>query len=59
LAKEVDIEEKFGIISILAKGEQIVDICHNVGLTHISTCTIHCNAYRIKKSAKSGTKVFV
>jgi hypothetical protein len=57
--KTVSIEEKLDIISRLAKGEQIVDICHNVGLTHISTRTVRDNADRIKESAKSGTKVFV
>jgi len=56
--KTVSIEEKLDIISRLAKGEQVVDICHYVGLTHISTRTVHDNADRIKESAKSGTKVF-
>ena len=55
----IDIEEKLGVISCLEKGEQIVDICHNVGLTHISTRTVRDNADRIKESAKSGTKGFV
>jgi hypothetical protein len=57
--KTVGIEEELDIISRLAKGEQIVDIFNNVGLTHIGTHTVRDNADRIKGSAKSGTKVFV
>jgi hypothetical protein len=51
-------EEKLHVISRLEKGERIVDICHNVRLTHSSVHSIRDNADRIKESAKSGTKVF-
>jgi hypothetical protein len=57
--KTVGIEGKLDIISRLAKSEQTVDMCHNVGPTRISTCTVHDNVDRIKESAKSGTRVFV
>jgi hypothetical protein len=42
------IEEKLGVISCLEKGEQIVDICHNVRLAYGSVHTIRDNAYRVK-----------
>jgi hypothetical protein len=41
--------EKLGVISWPEKGERIVDICHYVRLAHISVCTIHDNADRLKK----------
>jgi len=41
------------------KGEQIVDLRHNVRYTHSMVHTICDNADRIRESAKSGTKVFV
>jgi hypothetical protein len=59
LRKTISIEEKLYVISRLEKGEQNVDIYRNVRLTHSSVHTIRDNAYRIKGSAKSGTKVFV
>jgi len=37
----------------------MVDIYHNVKFTLSSVCTICGSADRSKKSAKSGTKVFV
>ena len=40
--------KKLDIISRLQKGEQIVDICRNVRLTHSSVHTIHDNAERKK-----------
>ena len=40
---------KLGVISRPEKGERIVDICHYVRLAHISVCTIHVNANRLKK----------
>jgi hypothetical protein len=46
------IEEKLDIISWLKKGEQVVDICHNVRLARSSICTNHENADRIEESAK-------
>jgi len=52
--KTVSIEEKLDVISRLAKGEQIFDIYHNVGL--ILARTVRNNADRIKGSAKSGTR---
>ena len=36
----------------MKKSEWIADICHNVRLVHITICTIHDNAIRIKESAK-------
>ena len=57
--KTIGIEEKLEEISRLEKGEQIVDLCCNVRLTHSSIHTICDNANRINISAKSGTKVFV
>ena len=51
------VEEKLDIISQLEKGEQTVNICHNVRLAHSSIRTIRDNADRIKESSKSGTKV--
>ena len=52
LRKTISIEEKLHVINRLEKGEQIVDICHNVRLTHSSVHTIRNNADRIKESAK-------
>ena len=49
--------EKLDIISQLEKGEQILDICHNVRFTYSSVHTVRDNADRIKESAKSGIKV--
>jgi len=57
--KAIGIEEQSDIISLLQEGEWIVDIYYNVRLTHSSVCIIRDNGDRIKKSAKSGTKVFV
>jgi hypothetical protein len=50
--KIISIHEKLDIISQIEKGEQIVDISHNVWVTHSSICTIHNNADGIKESAK-------
>ena len=55
----ISTEEKLDVISWLEKGERIVDICHNVRLTHSSVHTICDNDGRITDSAKSGTKVNV
>jgi len=52
------IEEKLDVISLLEKGEWIVDVCHNVTFAHMSLPSLH-NTDRIPESAKSGTKVFV
>lgn len=56
--KAVSIEEKWDIIS-QCKGEQIVDICHNVRFAHSSVHIICGNADRITDSTKSGAKVFI
>jgi len=53
------IEEKFDVISWLEKGEQTVDIRHNVGLSRSSIRRVGYDADRFTESAKSGTKVFV
>jgi len=34
--KTIHDEEKLEVISLLEKGEQIIDICHNVRLAHSS-----------------------
>jgi hypothetical protein len=57
--KPIGIEEKLHVKGWLEKGEQIVDICPNVRLSHSSIHTICDNTDSIKESAKSGTKVFV
>jgi len=57
--KTINIDEKLGVISKLAEGEHIFDICCNVRCAHIRIHTIRDNADRITKNAKSGTKVFV
>lgn len=57
--KTMGIEEKLDVISLLEKGEWIVDLCHNVTFAHMSLPSFHHNADRIPESAKSGTKVFV
>jgi len=44
----IGIEEKLGIINCLEKGEQIVDICHNVRLAYGSVHTIRDNADGVK-----------
>jgi hypothetical protein len=49
-------EKKLDLISWLKKGEQIVDICHNVWFTHSSVHTICDNFGRIKESAQSGSQ---
>jgi hypothetical protein len=55
--KIIGIEEKLHVKSRHEKGERIVDVCCNVGLTHSSVYTIRDNSDRIKESAKTGTKV--
>jgi hypothetical protein len=59
LLKTISIEKKLDIISRLEKGEQIVQVCCNVGFAHSSIHTVHDNADRITDSVKSGTEVFV
>jgi hypothetical protein len=48
--KTISIEEKLDLISKFEKGEQIVDICHNVQLAHRSICTIHDSADTVLKN---------
>jgi predicted transcriptional regulator len=57
--KTIVIIEKLHIIMRCEKGEQIVDICHNVRLAYGIIHTICDNVDRIKEGARSGTKVFV
>jgi hypothetical protein len=47
------------VISLLEKGEQIVDKCHYVTLAYSSECSICENADTIKESAKSRAEMFV
>ena len=55
----ISTEEKLDIIRQLAKGEWIVDICHDVGFAHGSIRTIRDNTDKITEIAKYGTKVCV
>jgi hypothetical protein len=55
----ISTEENLDIISQLEKGEQIVDICHNVRFASFSIHAIHDNADRITESAEAWTQVFV
>jgi len=57
--KTIRTEGKLDIISQMVKGEQSVDLCHNVGHTYSSMHTICDNSERIRESAKSRTKAFV
>jgi hypothetical protein len=52
-------KDKLEVLSQLEKGEQIVDICHNVRFTYSNICTIHDNTDKITEKAMSGMKVFV
>jgi len=54
-----DREEKLNVISQLKRGEQFVDIWHNVRLTYDNVGTVHDNADRITEGVNSGTKVFI
>ena len=57
--KTISIEKRLDIVNWLEKGEQIVDICHNVRYARCSVRTIRDNADRITESAKSETEVFM
>jgi hypothetical protein len=57
--KTITFDEKLYVLSQPEKGEQIIDICHEVRLAHNRIPTIRDNADRITESAKSGTEVFV
>jgi hypothetical protein len=57
--KKIGIEEILDVRSQLEKGEQIVDICHNVRLSHLSVPTVRNNDDRINENTKSGNLVFV
>jgi len=52
------IAQKLDITCQLEKGEQIVDIWHNVRFIHSSIHTVRENSDRITESAKSTTVVF-
>jgi hypothetical protein len=49
---------KLKVLSQFEKGEQIVDICHNVRFTHSNICTTHDNTDKITEKPMSGTNVF-
>jgi alpha-ketoglutarate-dependent taurine dioxygenase len=51
--------EKLDVTYQLKKGEQIVDIWHNVRLTHSNIHAIRENTDRITEIAKLETEVFV
>jgi len=53
------IEEKLDVVSLLERGECVVDLCRNVKFAHMNLPSFHHKADRIPESAKSGTKVFV
>jgi len=55
----ISTEEKLDVISQPEKGEGIVNICCNVRFAHTSLCTVHDNAGRITKHAKSETELLV
>ena len=44
--KTNSIEDTLGVIRWLEKGEQNVDVCHNVRFAHSSVCTICDNSDR-------------
>jgi hypothetical protein len=54
--KTISIEERLDTISQLEKGEQLVDICHNVRFDHSIICKSCNNADRITESVKLGIK---
>ena len=56
--KTTSVEEKLDVIDRLEKGEQVVDICHNVGFPHSCVHAVWDNAASIK-GAKSWNKMFV
>jgi len=47
--KTIGIEKKLDVISILEKGEQIIEISQNITFAFSRVCTIHDNIERIKK----------
>jgi hypothetical protein len=53
------ITDKLDVTCQLKKSEQIVDIWHNVRLTHSNIHAIRKNTERITEIAKLGTEVFV
>jgi hypothetical protein len=56
--KTIGIEKKLNVIMQGEKGDQIIDICHNVTLANGIVHNIHDIADRIT-GVQSGTKVFV
>jgi hypothetical protein len=57
--KTITTEEELDAISQLEKGEQIVDICHNVRSLLLAYVQFVINVTGITGSAASETKVFV
>jgi hypothetical protein len=57
--KTISTDDKLEVLSQLEKGEQTVNICHNVRFNHSNTRTIRDDADTITEKAKSGTNVFV
>jgi len=57
--KAINIEEKLDVISRLEKGDQIVDMWHNVRFAHNSLHTVCDNTDRIIEGVKLAPKLFV
>jgi len=57
--KKIGAEEILDVRSRLEKGERIVEIYHNVRLSHCSLPTLRNNDDRFNKNSKSGPLVFV
>jgi hypothetical protein len=55
--KTISTEEKLDVKNWLEKGEQVVDMCHNIRLARSSIHIICDSGDRIKESAKSRTKI--
>ena len=57
--KSTIVEEKLGVLSRLDKGEQIVDICHNVRLANKCVPALHVDAARINVLSQELKCLFV
>jgi hypothetical protein len=57
--KTISTDNKLEVLSQLEKGEQIVNICHNVRFNHSNIHIIRDDPDIITEKSKSGTKVFV
>jgi hypothetical protein len=51
--KTTSVEEKLGVISQLERGIQIVDIGHNVRLSHSCVHAVHVDATRFKLAVRN------